>query len=135
MFLHFFLMLKLLSTILIREIGSSVINSTLSRLTLANRRISLNKSVQYGLTERFSTRDKSPPTLEMLNFKLIYLLTWTICLSYKYNLPKIHCRPGTFNINGLHFVNTSLASKSCNVNNGRPSPNGSIKPSVTVISR
>lgn len=50
-------------------------------------------------------------------------------------LPNIHCRPGTANTNGLHFVNTNRASKSCNVSNGRPSPSGSIKPSFTVISR
>lgn len=50
-------------------------------------------------------------------------------------LPKIHWRPGTDNTNGLHLVNTSRPSKSCNVSNGRPSPSGSINPSPTVISR
>lgn len=59
--LLFFRILKLESTILASKIGSSVMNRTRSRLTLANRRISLNKSVQYGFTERPSTRDRSPP--------------------------------------------------------------------------
>lgn len=115
---------------LANDIGSSVMNKTRSRLTLANRRISLNNSVQYGLTERPSTRDKSPP---------IYWISYNIVIFtkqfYKRVLPNIHCRPGTFKINGLHFVNTNLDSRSCSVNNGRPSPSGSIKPSPTVISR
>lgn len=61
--LHFFLILKHESVIFANNSGSSVIKSTLSRLTLANRRISLNNNVQYGFIERPSTRDKSPPKL------------------------------------------------------------------------
>lgn len=105
----FFLILKQQSTTLVSGSGSSVMKSTRSLLTLANSRISLNKSVQYCLTDLPSILDKSP--------------------------PKIHCRPGIFSVKGLHFVNTSLDSKSCSVKSGRPSPTGSIKPELTVISR
>lgn len=52
-----------------------------------------------------------------------------------FHLPKIHCLPGTANTNGLHLVKTRRASKSWSVNRGRPSPSGSISPSLTVISR
>ena len=107
--LRFFLILKHESVIFPNCSGSSVINNTRSRLTLANNKISLNNKVQYGFTERPSTRDKSP--------------------------PKIHWRPGAASINGLQRVNTRRDSKSCNVSKGRPSPNGSIKPPPTVISR
>lgn len=50
--------------------GSSVMKSTRSRLTLAKRRISLNSNVQYGFTDRFSTLDKSPPE-RMMEKKMV----------------------------------------------------------------
>lgn len=67
--LHFFRILNLDSTMSISIIGSSVMNSTRSRLTLANRRMSLNISVQYGLTDLPSTRDKSPPGKHYVHFQ------------------------------------------------------------------
>lgn len=69
--LHFFRILNLDSTMSISIIGSSVMNRTRSRLTLANSSMSLNINVQYGFTERPSTRDKSPPVYKMNKIKLI----------------------------------------------------------------
>lgn len=108
-YLLFFLTLKTQSTTLVKGNGSSVIKRTLSRLTLANRIMSLNNNVQNCFTElRPSIRDKSP--------------------------PKIHVRPGMDNVKGLHLVKTKRDSRSCSDSKGRPSPNGSISP-LTVISR
>lgn len=133
--------------ILASEMGSSVMKSTRSRLTLAKRRISLKSNVQYCLIERPSTLDRSPPDWKKFNFGLEFSVLFlahgiNINVSYRefamcsfVNLPKIHCLPGMASTNGLHLVKTSLASKSCSVSNGLPSPSGSIMPSLTVISR
>lgn len=59
--LHFFLTLNRDSVMLVSGTGSSVMNKTRSLLTLAKSKMSLNNSVQYGFTDRPSTRDKSPP--------------------------------------------------------------------------
>lgn len=106
--LLFFLTLKIQSTMFVKGKGSSVMNKTRSRLTFANKMMSLKSNVQNCLIERPSILDKSP--------------------------PNIHCRPGIASVNGLHFVKTKRDSKSWSDNNGRPSPTGSIRP-LTVISR
>lgn len=125
-------MLKQESVIVDSAIGSSVMNSTRSRLTLANNRMSLNSKVQYGFTERPSTRDKSPPRNNTIDIEIRGRLIRT----FRYGiLPKIHCLPWEASWNGLHLVKTIRASRSCNVNSGRPSPIGSIRPPPTVISR
>lgn len=142
----FFRTLKHESTTFDSGNGSSVMNNTLSRLTLANNKISLNNNVQYCLTDRPSTRDRSPPkTMKMKEvfnhrigktFHLYSPFSHRIQLNSVRNfIPKIHCRPGDVSTNGLHLVNTIRASKSCSVNKGRPSPSGSIIPPPTVISR
>ncbi len=46
----------------------SVMNKTLSRLTLAKTIMSLNSNVQYGFTDLPSTRDRSPPNKFNLNY-------------------------------------------------------------------
>lgn len=66
--LRFLRIVKHESMILARGMGSSVMKSTRSRLTLAKRRISLKSNVQYGFTDRPSTRDKSPPDGERIHF-------------------------------------------------------------------
>lgn len=80
-------------------------NKTLSRLTLAKTIMSLKSKVQYGFTDRPSTRDKSPPVIFRT---FIYQLSNTM----NSNLPNTHVLPGTHNVNGLHLVNTNLASRS-----------------------
>ena len=64
-----------------RDRGSSVMKITLSRLTLAKRRRSLNRRAQKGRTDLPSTLLKSP--------------------------PKIHCLPGELNTKGYnrHYYN------------------------------
>lgn len=61
-FLLFFRILKHESIIFANGNGSSVINRTRSRLTLAKSNISLNNKVQYGFIVRPSICDRSPPT-------------------------------------------------------------------------
>lgn len=60
-----------------RERGSSVTKRTLSLLTLAKSRRSVNSRAQKGRTERPSTRLRSP--------------------------PNIHCLPGELNTNGWNM--------------------------------
>lgn len=143
-YLRFLRILKQESVISERGIGSSVMNRTRSRLTLAKRIISLNNNVQYGLTERLSTRERSPPSRMKVDIENIINVSNKINVYSAENklfkndicvhLPKIHCLPGIASTNGLHLVKTSRASKSCSVSNGLPSPNGSIMPSFVVIS-
>lgn len=115
------------------EIGSSITKRTRSRLTLANNKISLHSSVQYDLIVRPSIRNKSPPA-EWNYIKCVKCECLRLPCEL-FNLPKIHCRSGMANMNGLHLVNTNLDSRSCSVSNGRPSPVGSIRPLPMVISR
>lgn len=100
----FFRKLNVESTIWVSSTGSSVINNTRSRLTLANTIISLNSSVQYGFTERPSTRDRSPP-VKNYNPKMKNSLTCTVfhfpnqrstaCLAHSTQTVCISWRPSS----------------------------------------
>lgn len=70
----FFLTLNCASDTVANATGSSVTKRTLSRETVANRRRSLKRRAQYGLTALPSTLDSSP--------------------------PKIHCRPAVLRTKG-----------------------------------
>ena len=75
----FFLMLKKLSTIALRLIGSSVMKSTRSRLIVENKIMSLNSNVYVGFSNEFpSSLIKSPPKI-LTNFTID---AW-----------KFHCEP------------------------------------------
>lgn len=66
-------MLNVQSTMCVSITGSSVMNSTRSLLTLANTIISLKSNVQYGFTDRLSTRVKSPPNWYQYKYKCQHL--------------------------------------------------------------